>query len=61
MTDRPPYTPDRFLRCVARYIMHRARIDAFPRRTTPPTLFEVVFEERLRQYWEREARKAGRL
>lgn len=51
--DRPAYTPDRCLRCIAKYIAQRAML---ARARTP---LEASVGARLVAYWLRESRKAG--
>ena len=56
--DKPSYTDDRFKRCVAKYIAHRAMQDhiAADRTLTP---FEATAGRRLVDYWLKESMKAS--
>lgn len=50
MTDKPAYTSDRFMRCVAHYIRHRATALRHP---------EDRMARALAAYWEHECWKAA--
>lgn len=51
MSDSPPYTADRFMRCARKYVAARATA------IRATTVLELRMSAALAAYWERETRK----